>query len=204
MAQMIRKADAFEILNHWLLAGSCFLLAITGYAFLFHLEGVGAFFGGFNQMKVIHNYAGVLFGVALILTVFHYLPIALRFGRDDIEWFLKGGGYVSKKVKVPPQDELNAGQKIYYLVILAAGAAISATGLIIWLRPQTADIRALVLLSHFIHNSAFVVMMMAIPMHIYLATLANPGTLRIMITGKVPLEWARKRHAKWVQRMEAR
>ncbi|MFA5354368.1 MAG: formate dehydrogenase subunit gamma [Thermodesulfovibrionales bacterium] len=200
MAKMIRKADAFEIINHWLLAGSCFLLAITGFGFLFHLEGVGAFFGGFNEMKVIHNWAGVAFGVALFFSIFFYLPVALRFGKDDIEWFLKGGGYISKKVTVPPQDKLNAGQKVYYLVLLAAGIAISVTGLIIWQRPETADIRGLVLLSHFLHNAAFDIMMIAIPMHIYLATLANPGTLRIMITGTVPLAWAKKRHAKWIER----
>jgi formate dehydrogenase subunit gamma len=44
-------------------------------------------------------------------------------------------------------------------------------------------------------------MVIAIPLHIYLATLANPGTVRIMITGTVPVEWAKKRHAKWVQKM---
>jgi formate dehydrogenase subunit gamma len=43
--------------------------------------------------------------------------------------------------------------------------------------------------------------MIAVTSHIYLATLANPGTFRIMIYGTVPVEWARKRHEKWVQKM---
>jgi len=201
MNNMVRKASAFEILNHWVLAISFFLLTVSGFGFLFHSEQIGSLFGNFNQMKVIHNWAGVVFGVSLALTIFHYLPVSLRFGADDVAWLAKAGGYLSKKVKVPPQDELNAGQKLYYLVVLLSGIAISVSGLVIWLRPEVADIKRWVLLSHLVHNISFDVMVIAIPAHMYLATLANPGTFRIMVYGTVPLEWARKRHAKWVQRM---
>lgn len=199
--QMIRKANVFEILNHWLLAGSFFILTITGFGFLFHLQQVVAIFGSANAMKVWHNYAGIVFSISLFLTIFNYLPVSLKFGADDIGWIMKAGGYFSKKATVPPQDVINAGQKLYYLFILFAGIAIAASGFFIWLRPQVADIRKWILLSHLVHNIAFDLFMIAVPLHIYLGTLANPGTLRIMISGTVPVEWAKKRHAKWVQRM---
>ncbi len=199
--QMIKKANAFEILNHWLLAGSFFILTITGFGFLFHLQQVVAIFGSANAMKVWHNYAGIVFSIFLFFTIFNYLPVSLKFGVDDIGWITKAGGYFSKKAAIPPQDIINAGQKLYYLFILFAGIAIAASGFFIWLRPQVADIRKWVLLSHLIHNIAFDLFMIAVPLHIYLGTLANPGTLRIMITGTVPVEWAKKRHAKWVQKM---
>ena len=198
---MVRKASVFEILNHWSLAVSFFILTVSGYAFLFHLEQVGSAFGGFNQMKVIHNWAGVVFGVSLFFTLFHYLPVSLKFTSDDITWMTKGGGYLVKSATVPPQDELNAGQKLYYLVVLVSGIAIAASGLVIWLRPEVVDIKKWVLMSHFVHNISFDLMVIAIPVHMYLASLANPGTFRIMVYGTVPLSWARKRHAKWVQRM---
>ncbi len=198
---MIKKASAFEILNHWALAVSFFVLTVSGYAFLFHLEQVGSVFGGFNQMRAIHNWAGVVFGVSLFLTIFHYLPVSLHFTSDDITWITKGGGYLVKTAAVPPQDQLNAGQKLYYLVVLVSGVAIAASGLMIWLRPEIADIKQWVLVSHFVHNVSFDLMVIAIPAHIYLATLANPGTFRIMVYGTVPVPWARKRHAKWVQKM---
>lgn len=197
---MIKKANTFEIVNHWLLVVSFFILTVSGFAFLFHLEQAGSVFGGFNQMKVWHNWAGVVFAASLLLTIFNYLPVSLKFSSDDVAWLFKAGGYLSKKAKVPPQDELNAGQKLYYLVVLIAGIAISASGIVIWLRPVTADINKWVLLSHLVHNISFDLLVIAIPAHIYLATLANPGTFRIMVYGTVPLEWARKRHAKWVQK----
>lgn len=198
MTTMIKKAHAFEIINHWTLAISCFVLAITGYAFLFHLEGIGAVFGGFEMMKNVHNYAGVVFSASLFLTIFFYLKEALSIDADDIKWLAKGGGYLSKNVTVPPVGKINAGQKLYYLVILTAGIAISVTGFVIWLMP---GVKNYIIISHLIHNIAFVIIMLAVPVHIYLATLANPGTVRIMITGEVPLAWAKKRHPKWVKEM---
>lgn len=198
---MIKKVNGFDILIHWTLAVSFFILAISGFGFMFHLEQVGAAFGGFDQMRAIHNWLGIVFAAALFLTMFHYLPVALSFTSDDITWLMKGGGYFSKKPHVPPQDEINAGQKLLYIVVLLSGIAISVTGILIWLRPGLADANAGVLLLFLIHNISFVIYLIAIPIHIYMATLANPGTLRIMLSGSVPVEWARKRHAKWVQKM---
>ncbi|MEK6673256.1 MAG: formate dehydrogenase subunit gamma [Nitrospirota bacterium] len=203
MSNMVRKASVFEILNHWSLAVSFFILTVSGFGFLYHIEGVGSIFGGFNQMKTIHNWAGVVFSVSLFFTLFSYIVEALSISGDDIAWIFKGGGYFSKKTVVPPQGKLNTGQKLYYLTVLIAGIAITATGLVIWLRPEMADIRKWILLSHLVHNISFVFMVIAIPLHIYLATLANPGTVRIMFYGTVPVEWARKRHPKWVQKIGA-
>jgi len=198
MTQLIRKATTFEIINHWLLAISFFLLAITGFGFLFRLEWMASIFGSFNSMKTIHNWSGVVFIISLFGTTFYYLPVSLSWSKDDMEWLKKAGGYLSKNVKVPPQDIINAGQKLFYLFLLIFGIVISASGFVIWLMP---GVRQWVLISHLLHNIAFDLLVIAIPLHIYLGTLANPGTFRIMVYGTVPVEWARKRHGKWVQRL---
>jgi len=195
---MIRKASAFNILNHWVMAASFLILAVSGFGFLFHLEQLNAVFGSFNKMKVIHNWTGVVFAASLFFTIFSYLPVSLKLTSDDIAWFFGAGGYFSKKAKMPPQDELNAGQKLYYIVILLAGIGLAVSGFIIWLMP---GIRKWILLSFLAHNIIFDLLLIAVVLHIYLATLANPGTFRIMVYGTVPVEWARKRHAKWVQKM---
>lgn len=203
MSNMVRKAGAFEILNHWVLAMSFFVLTVSGFGFLFHLEQLNSIFGSYNQMKDIHNWLGVVFSVSLFFTIFYYLIESLSISGDDIGWILKGGGYFSKKAQVPPQGKINTGQKLYYLFVLVTGIAISASGLVIWLRPAAADLNKWILLSHLVHNISFDLMVIAIPLHIYLATLANPGTFRIMVYGTVPVEWARKRHPKWVQKIGA-
>jgi formate dehydrogenase subunit gamma len=195
---MVRKATSFEILNHWVMAISCIVLMISGYAFLFHLESVGSVFGGFPSMKVVHNWLGVVFIISLFLTLFNYLGEALDLSADDWQWIMVGGGYLSKKVTVPPMGKLNTGQKLYYLALLLFGVIIAASGFIIWLMPGA---RGWVLASHLFHNLAFDFFVVAVPVHIYLGTFANPGTFRIMIYGTVPLAWAKKKYPKWIKEM---
>ena len=197
MSEMVRKASNEEIINHWIMAVSCILLIITGYGFLFQLKGVYALFGGNYAMKVVHNWTGVVFIVSLFATMFNYLRESLTFDADDWAWIKMGGGYLSKSAKkAPPMGKLNTGQKFYYLVILAAGIVIAASGFSIW---QVQGNRALTQVSHLVHNLAFILFVVAVPVHAYLGTLANPGTFRIMVYGTVPIEFARKKYPKWMK-----
>ncbi len=197
MSEMVRKASTEEIINHWIMAVSCILLIITGYGFLFQLKQIAALFVSVNVMKVVHNWCGVVFIVSLFATVFNYLQESLTFDADDVAWLKMGGGYLSRGVvKAPPMGKLNTGQKLYYLMILIAGVAIAASGFAIWLVP---GVRMLTVVSHLVHNLAFVLFVVAVPMHAYLGTLANPGTFRIMVYGTVPVEFARKKYPKWMK-----
>ena len=196
---LVTKESTFGIINHWTLAVSCIVLTVSGFGFLFQIQGIGSAFGGFPTMKTVHNWVGVIFTVSLFLSMFNWLKESLTFDADDIGWIMVMGGYLSKKSKVPPMHKLNTGQKFFYLTLLASGAAIAVTGFVIWLMPGN---RSAVLLSHFIHNVSFIVITAFMPIHIYLSTLGNPGTLQIMISGKIPYWWAKKKHPKWVREME--
>jgi formate dehydrogenase subunit gamma len=196
MAEMVRKSSVDEVLNHWILAGSCILLMITGFAFLFHLEPVGSVFGGFNMMKDVHNWGGVVFSVSLLYSMRHYFKDALEYDADDARWFMVAGGYLSHKVKVPPMGKYNPGQKLYYLAVLGFGIAISVSGFGIWLMKDNATV---MLVSHLVHNVSFCVFAIAAPVHIYLSTLANPGTFSIMVSGTLPLADAKKKYPKWMK-----
>ncbi len=196
MAEMVKKSSTEEIINHWIMAVSCILLIISGYAFLFQLKAVSALFGGFNAMKVVHNWLGVVFTASLMYSMTHYLRDALSYDADDMQWIKVGGGYLSHKTKVPPMGKYNPGQKAYYLAILAAGFAIAASGFAIWLIQGS---KALTTVSHLVHNLAFSLYIVAVPVHIYLGSLANPGTFRIMVYGTVPVEFAKKKYPKWMK-----
>ena len=196
MTEMVRKSSGDEILNHWVLAVSCILLIISGYGFLFQTEAIGSLFGGFNTMKTVHNWVGVVFILSLLFSMRHYFKDALEYDEDDRQWFKVAGGYLSHKVKVPPMGKYNPGQKLYYLAILGAGIAIALSGFAIWLVQGN---QTLILISHLVHNVAFCIFIIAVPVHIYLSTLANPGTFQIMVNGTLPLEVAKKRYPKWMK-----
>ena len=198
-SDLIRKETSFEIVNHWVLAVSCILLTISGFGFLYKIELVGTLFGGFTAMKSIHNWLGVVFTLSLILSMGSWLKESISFDKDDITWIKVAGGYLSHKVAIPPMHKLNTGQKLAYLGVLGMGFGIIATGFCIWLVPAN---QTLMVWSHFLHNVCFVGMTLFIPVHIYLGAIANPGTMRIMIYGTVPVWWARKKSPKWIQEVE--
>jgi cytochrome b subunit of formate dehydrogenase len=80
--------------------------------------------------------------------------------------------------------------------VLIFGALISITGLLMWLGTPS----GILVLLHNVSNMVFAIL---IPLHIYMATAANPGTFRIMTRGDIPLYWAKKKHAKWVKEIGA-
>ena len=196
MAEMVRKSSVDEILNHWILDGSCILLMITGFAFLFHWQAVSSVFGGVNGMKTVHNYGGVVFSLALLYSLRHYFKDALEYDADDRQWFKVAGGYLSHKVTVPPMGKYNPGQKLYYLAIVGAGIAIALSGFALWFMKDNASI---LLLAQLVHNIAFIVFVIAVPVHAYLGTLANPGTFKLMVSGTLPLSEAKRRYPKWMK-----
>jgi len=197
--EMIRKETRVDIVNHWSLAVSCILLAITGYGFLFRAEPIGSVFGGFNTMKFVHDWLGVLFTISLLLSMRTYLKEALTFDADDLRWIRVAGGYLSHNVKSPPMGKINTGQKFFYIGLLLCGIGISLTGFLIWLMPGNKQV---LVWSHLLHNLCFLYFVVSIPIHIYLGTFANPGSIQIMISGMVSYEWAREKYPKWIAEVE--
>lgn len=196
--KMVQMASTGERFNHWILMLSFFILLLTGFGFTFDsLNWLNKIFGGNHLAKDIHEWAGLVFSFSLIFTISSYLAESISFSADDSEWISKLGGYMSGK-EVPPSGRLNAGQKIFYLLTLISGIAIAVTGFVLW---AAGDNKSLMAWNLGIHNLTFVIFATMIPLHGYLATAANPGTFRIMTKGTVPLEWAKKTHAKWVKDM---
>lgn len=191
----VQKASGWERFNHLVLTVSFFILMITGLGFLFNsLHWMSNVFFGTQLASEIHKWTGVVFSVSLLLTIGSYLGEALSWSKEDSEWLSGLGGYFSKQ-QMPEQGRLNAGQKLFYLTLLVTGIVMGVSGFLVWLTSSQGTIR----LGFLLHNMANVVLVTIIPLHLYLATLANPGTARIMGRGTVPLEWAKKKHAKWVR-----
>ncbi|MEJ2314954.1 MAG: formate dehydrogenase subunit gamma [Nitrospirota bacterium] len=195
----VEKSTAWERFNHLVLLVSFFVLMLTGLGFLFNsLHWMSRIFFGTQLAAEIHKWGGVVFTASLVLTMGSYLGEALSWSKEDSEWLSGLGGYLSKK-KMPEQGRLNAGQKLFYLTLLVTGLVMAVSGLIIWLSSTQGPMRW----GFVLHNLANVVLVTIIPLHVYMATLANPGTARIMGRGTVPLEWAKKKHAKWVKTLGA-
>jgi formate dehydrogenase subunit gamma len=72
---------------------------------------------------------------------------------------------------------------------------MAATGIpLIWKEALSAN-TALVLST--IHGIGSVVLVACALAHAYLGTIANPGTWRVLVDGKVSRAWAREHHSEW-------
>lgn len=199
MARMVQKTTTFERFVHWVLAISGLLLLFTGFGFLYaqELGWINKAFGGQAVAMAIHNWGGVVFTGSLLLSMGLWLGEALSFSKEDSEWLGMMGGYFSKGSVPPPAGKMNAGQKLSVICVVVFGLLISVSGFIIWLSGTKGSMN----IGVFLHNISAMVFAVLMPLHIYLATAANPGTFRIMTKGDVPLYWAKKKHAKWVKEL---
>lgn len=197
--QDIQKTTTWERFNHWILALSFFVLFLNGIGFLYKsLNWINVTLGSCQLASDIHKWAGVVFTVSLLLSMSSYFRESFSFSPEDRKWLSTFGGIFSKTGEPLPQGKLNAGQKLFYLTVLIFGFAIAVSGYILLYFPVS---RELILFAHFTHNLSVVIFMILVPFHIYLATVANPGSLRAMTRGTVTTAWAKKHHAKWAKEM---
>jgi formate dehydrogenase subunit gamma len=55
-----------------------------------------------------------------------------------------------------------------------------------------------------VHGFFAIIFVASIIAHAYLGTIANPGTWRAMVDGKVSRLWAKKHHSEWYKEVSAK
>jgi formate dehydrogenase subunit gamma len=199
---MIKITDGFERIVHWMLAGSCILLFITGLGMMYReLNFIGNLMGGLVALKYVHNFTGLLFIVSLVLATRMWWHEAGKFSMpEDLDWMMCAGGYLWHVEKVPEIGKYNPGQKMFFLTVVGCGALMGVTGFIMWF-PMGLSLD-LVRWMYPLHALGFVVLFAFFFVHLYLGTIGNPGTFMAMINGWATKAWAKKQHPKWLREME--
>ncbi len=200
MADHVDRFDTLDRIVHWTLAVSFLLLVLSGlglYAPAF--AGFFDLFGGAGQAIRTHKVAGVIFLVCALLLFLRHLGETCRFDADDRRWLARLGGYLSRNPEEIPQGKFNAGQKLFGIFSFVAALIMGITGFLIW--EPTAFAREATRLSLMVHGLFFVLWMLGMVVHVYLATIGNPGTLEGMLHGRVSAAWARKHAGKWFERV---
>lgn len=202
MTKMVQKTSAFERFTHLLMALSGLALLLTGFGFTYEKElgWLNTIFGGVHVAKEIHQWGGIVFIISLVFAIGTWLPECFKWSKEDSQWLGMLGGYLSKDKEPPPQGKMNAGQKVVSILVFVFGVVFAVSGILLWVNDGA---KGSMMLWHLLHNVSFVIYAVFIPLHIYMATAANPGTFRIMTRGDIPLYWAKKKYAKWVREIGA-
>jgi formate dehydrogenase subunit gamma len=204
----IERFTYFERAAHWVNAIAFVVLAVSGIVmafgkfFLLPILG-GTLFGWLAYaMKNLHNFAGPLFAVSLLVVILTFLKDNLP-RKDDLLWLAKGGGLFSGAHV--PSHRFNAGEKIlFWAGVFVLGLIVVASGLVLdKLVPGLAYTRGDMQIAHMIHASAAALMMAAFIGHIYMGTLGMQGAYSAMKTGYVDETWAKEHHELWYNDIKA-
>jgi len=158
------------------------------------------FMGGGEYARWMHPWAGVLFSVSSTLAFLHYKR-DMRLTAEDRVWLAHIQYYVTNRDDLLPEtDKYNAGQKLFFWGVLAAGTAILlVSGIPMWF-PTNFPID-LVRWSVLLHSLMSITAGVGLITHVYMGKLVMPGTTSALITGKVTASWARAHHPKWYRKI---
>ena len=204
----IERFTPFERSAHWTNAIAFCALAISGivmaYGKYFLLPIIGGnLFGWLTYaLKNVHNFAGPLFTVSLVVVFITFVKDNLP-SKDDVAWLLKGGGLFSG-VEVP-SHRFNAGEKVlFWAGVLFLGAVVVASGLVLnMLIPGLIYERSTMQIANMIHGVASLLMMAMFIGHIYMGTLGMRGAYSAMRSGYVDETWAKEHHELWYDDIKA-
>ena len=197
---------------HWIHAGAFTVLFLTG--LILFIPPLG-FLAQDSWTRVLHRLAAVVFVVAPLI----YMPLnwkatlkgikdAFTWGIEDIGWAIAAPRYyfLCDEKSMPPQEHMNTGQKMWWLMVIVFGIVFVITGLILWFFKEIAP-AALLQWMVLIHDIAFIVTASMFFLHIYLSAihpLMRPwrtGAWSSMARGKVSAEYAKSHHGKWYEKI---
>jgi formate dehydrogenase subunit gamma len=206
--RMIERFTAFERSAHWANAIAFSILAISGLVmafgkFFLHPVIGGTLYGWLTfLLKNLHNFAGPLFAVSLLVVIVTFIRDNLP-AKGDLTWVLKGGGLLS--AHEVPSHRFNAGEKvIFWAGVFVLGILVVLSGLTLdKLIPGILYDRSTMQISHMIHAVATMLMMAMFLGHIYLGTIGMDGAYDGMRTGSVDETWAKEHHELWYDDIKA-
>jgi len=193
---------------HWVHGGAFVMLFLTG--LILFVPALG-FLAQDGWSRVLHRAAAILFVAAPLI----YLPLnwkatfrgiknAFTWSREDSGWLRAAPRYyfLGDEKSMPPQEHMNTGQKMWWLMTIVFGLVFFITGLIMAVLDTVFPV-AVMQWMVFIHDIAFIVTGCMLLVHIYLSVvhpLMRPwrtGAWSSMARGKVSAEYARSHHARW-------
>ena len=204
----IERFTPFERAAHWSNAIAFVILGVSGVVmafgkfFLLPIMG-GTLFGWLTYaLKNMHNFAGPLFAVSLVIVFCTFLRDNWP-QKGDVNWLLKGGGLFGGSE--PASNRFNAGEKIvFWGGVFFLGLIVVSSGFVLdKLLPGLVYERSTMQIAHMVHAAATVLMMAMFIAHIYLGTIGMQGAYQGMRTGYVDETWAKEHHEHWYDDVKA-
>jgi len=188
--------------NHWLLALSFVMAALSGLA-LFHpaLFWFSGLFGGGPWTRILHPFIGLFMAL-----VFVFLAATVwddnRLQPADWKWLRQWRDVVNnREERLPEVGRYNPGQKLLFFVIVVCLVALVLSGIVMWRAYFSWSFPiGVIRLATLVHALFAFVLICAILVHIY-AAICVKGSVHAMVRGTVTPGWAWKHHRAWFRQI---
>jgi len=195
--EIVRYEPATRI-NHWIVAISFVLLALSGLA-LFHpaLFWLTNLFGGGPWTRILHPFIGLVMVIAFVFLgakLWHENVMQPR----DWQWLRQIKDVVNNREDALPEvGKYNAGQNLLFYTIVLCLIGLLLSGIVIW-RAYFAFYFPIEVIrfASLLHAFCAFVLICAIIVHIYAAIWVK-GSVKAMTRGTVSYGWAYKHHRSW-------
>src|SRR3954471_18981769 len=194
-------------LNHWLIALAFVLAMATGLTLYWSsiLRWMVPYFGGEQSTIAIHFVAGLALAI-FALPMFFLWRKRMRWTPADTYFVQHVKDHAMRPDQLPPADTgfFNGGQKLYFWAFVVSTAYLLVTGLVWWWRREPWMPKNVYVVSRTSHRVVSVIMSGSLLIHIYKATVGEPGTFASMVKGTVTSQWARLRRPAWFKELGGR
>jgi formate dehydrogenase subunit gamma len=200
----IRRFTYLERIVHWVVGLSFVFLLGTGLAFSHpRLFWLTTLVGGGPTARILHPWVGVAFALSFVAMFWLWLR-DMRIDAQDREWLRAIRYYALRdKARVPPAGKYNAGQKMFFWTMTLLAVAYVVSGIPMWMPGGVVGLGPFyggaVNAMRVVHYLATVGGGLFLIVHVYLGTVAYPGTLGAMLHGSVTRAWAKHHHPRWHQ-----
>ena len=197
----ILRFNMLERGNHWMVASTFIILALSGLNLTFGrhillpIVGPEAFTAISQWGKYAHNFLAFPFTLGLVVMLLIWVKDNIPNARD-IAWFKAGGGLIGNEH--PEAGRFNGGQKMVFWITVLGGAVVAVSGYLLVFPFFFTGMEGMQL-SHIIHSLLSVLMIAALLAHIYIGSIGMEGAFDAMGSGQVDLNWAKQHHPLWVQ-----
>ena len=202
--RVIERYSKKGIWFHWIHTAAFLVLLITGAILI--IPGLGGAAAS-GATRVIHRVAVVLFVAAPIVYAIldfksakHFIKETFTWGKGDIKWVKSAPDYYfgGAEEKMPPQGNVNTGQKLWQLILIATSIIFVITGIVMWFFKGVAP-TALFQWCVIFHDIAFVGVLAMLLVHVYLGAIhpRMKESWLSMLDGKISVSYAIKHYGLW-------
>lgn len=186
----VRRFGTVERIFHWITMIIFLVVMITGMCQV--LAGSGP-----HHIGPFHGNLGTVLIIIFLIDLVFWSKDSL-FKSYDLLWLKSMGGYLSRNKLHLPAGRFNAGQKMYFWVMLSSIIALAVSAVLMehgGHGPHSPAFRQSFWWS--IHGLLGCVATVIVIGHAYLSILANPQTARVLWDGTVCRRYAEEHHSLW-------